>query len=319
MPQDEQYIISAHGLRYAYGEQQAVDGIDLQIKTGEFFGLLGPNGAGKTTTISILSTLIIPDAGEVRINGFDLRSDRMQVRRAIGIVPQEIALYDDLSALENLVFWGRLYGLNNTDCRNLGSRLLAMAGLETRKHDRVGTFSGGMKRRVNLVSALMHQPKVLLMDEPTVGIDPQSRNHIFRMLEELHGQGITIIYTTHYMEEVEKLCSRAAIIDHGQIIALGSLDELRRISTNHSAIKIELVNAMPGGMDLALPQGCAISLQDKMLTISTPEPMMHLGIILEAVASAGGKVHRVELHAPDLETVFLDLTGRKLRDDPPTP
>jgi ABC-2 type transport system ATP-binding protein len=308
------YIIEATGLVHAYNGQRAVDGVELKIGKGEFFGMLGPNGAGKTTTINILSTLLMPQEGKVSIKGMDLQKDRASIRRIIGIVPQEIALYDDLSALDNLTFWGRLYNIPQEECELRAQKLLSLAGLETRQRDLLGKYSGGMKRRVNLAAALMHDPELLLMDEPTVGIDPQSRNHVFGMLQSLQSEGKTIIYTTHYMEEVERLCSRAAIIDHGKIIAEGSLDELKKISAGHAAVEVQLMEAQSLAGSIRLPEGVTLDEQDAFLTFRTTQPQHKLAAILEALTSAGGKVQRVEIRSPDLETVFLDLTGRKLRD-----
>src|SRR5882672_7425062 len=204
-------MISVNQIKKNYGSTPALKGISFEIKAGEFFGLLGPNGAGKTTTISIMSTIVSLDAGSVNIAGFDLEKDPDQCKKNIGVVPQEIALYNELSAYDNLLFWGSLYGVPKSELKLRIDEILQLFGLFDRRLDRVKTYSGGMKRRINIASALLHRPKVLFMDEPTVGIDPQSRNLIFEVVERLHKEGMTIVYTTHYMEEAERLCDRIAI------------------------------------------------------------------------------------------------------------
>jgi len=308
-------IVRADGLRHSYGDTTALNGISLEIRAGEFFGLLGPNGAGKTTTISILSALLRPDAGAIHIGGYDLLTQPARVKQLTGVVPQEIALYEELTAFQNLLFWGRLYGVDGSESRRRATQLLGMVGLENRMHETVAHYSGGMKRRVNLAAALMHSPSLLLMDEPTVGIDPQSRNHIFDLLGQLHSEGISIIYTTHYMEEVERLCSRAAIIDNGKIIADGSMEELKSLSARHAGVDIELLpEERQDAPTLRLPEGMPVEHHGQHLHFRTPTPQKDLPAILQSVMQAGLKVHKVEIQAPNLESVFLDLTGRKLRD-----
>lgn len=314
MPEED--IIIARNLRHSYRETPALEGIDLSIPKGAFFGLLGPNGAGKTTTINILCALLTPDEGEVSIRGFDIRKATSQAKRVLGVVPQDIALYGELSAIENLRFWGKLYGMNSVECDGRANELLDTVGLSARKQDTVDKYSGGMKRRVNLAAALMHSPSVLLMDEPTVGVDPQSRNHIFDLLQDLHQKGMTIIYTTHYMEEVERLCERAAIIDHGKIIASDSLQALREISRDHASVEIELQdndNEELVRQIIAKSSFKVEHIKDK-LVFRTGTPQVSLPEILETVTKTGLKVQKVEIHAPNLESVFLDLTGRRLRD-----
>lgn len=307
--------IRTEQLTFAYGTQLALQGIDLRIEAGSFFGLLGPNGAGKSTFIHILSTLLPPASGKVWIKEVDLCEAPDKVKKILGIVPQEIALYAELSAIDNLIFWGRLYGLSLAECRSRATYLLKRVGLETRMKDQVGHYSGGMKRRVNLAVALMHQPSILLMDEPTVGVDPQSRNHIFDLLQELHQEGMTILYTTHYMEEVERLCQKAAIIDHGRIIAQGDMDELREMSKGHASVDLHVQEA---GTDFLkrLNDQCKfpVEAKDNLLVFKTPTPQLSLSQIIQEVLQAGGKIDKVEIRAPNLESVFLDLTGRRLRD-----
>ncbi len=210
-------MIEVRNLRKNYGKLEALKGISFSIDEGEFDGLLGPNGAGKTTTISIMSSILVPDGGEVSINGKNIYTHSRESKQIIGVVPQEIALYSDFSAMENLIFWGGLYGVPDNELKRRAKELLQMVGLSDRANDKVSSYSGGMKRRINIAAALLHRPKVLFMDEPTVGIDPQSRNLIFEVLEKLHHNGMTIIYTTHYMEEAERFCDCIGIIDHGQI------------------------------------------------------------------------------------------------------
>src|SRR5882724_12900607 len=235
-------MISVSNLSKSYDGVQALKGISFDIKQGEFYGLLGPNGAGKTTTISIMSTLLEPSGGSVTIAGLDLKSNPTECKKTVGVVPQEIALYNELSAYDNLMFWGSLYDVSKSELKLRIDETLKLFGLFERRNDKVKTYSGGMKRRINIASALLHQPKVLFMDEPTVGIDPQSRNLIFEVVEKLHNEGMTIVYTTHYMEEAERFCDRIGIIDNGQIIAQGTLDELKSLSKIREAIVVSCAN-----------------------------------------------------------------------------
>ncbi len=239
-------IVEVVGLVKRFGELTAVDGVSFEIAQGEIFGLLGPNGAGKTTAISMISCLLAPDEGDVRVAGHSVLSDSIGVRRELGVVPQEIALYPTLTATENLRFWGRMYGMSGKTLEDAVSYGLSMAGLEDKAKVRVETFSGGMKRRINIAAGILHRPRVLLMDEPTVGIDPQSRNHILDTVRELNREGMTVVYTSHYMEEVEALCDRIAIIDHGKVIARGTLEELRALVGDEDRIRIQI------GDDLAV-------------------------------------------------------------------
>ena len=228
MPDLPSHTLVASGLVHHYpgNDQPAVDGLDLALDEGEIFGLLGPNGAGKTTTISILSTILRPEAGTVRVKGLDLRRNTRAVRRMIGLVPQEIALYPMLTTRENLRFFGKLQGLSGDRLRGCIDETLAAVGLATRADQPVGTFSGGMKRRANLAAGILHDPRILFLDEPTVGIDAQSRQLIMEQIEILRDGGTTVLYTTHYMEEAQRLCSRVAIMDQGQILIQGSVDQL---------------------------------------------------------------------------------------------
>src|SRR5512141_836672 len=221
--------IEIANLRKSFGENQAVQGISFEVAQGEIFSLLGPNGAGKTTTISMLSCLLRPDSGDAEVMGHSIRTDDMGVKSVLGVVPQEIALYEDLTARENLMFWGKMYGLRGSALKSRVKEVLDVIGLSDRANDRVGKYSGGMKRRVNIGVALLHKPKVIYMDEPTVGIDPQSRRNILDSVVALKDQGMTVLYTTHYMEEAAELSHHIAIMDQGKVIACGTHDELIKL------------------------------------------------------------------------------------------
>ena len=259
----------------------------MHIDQGEVFGLLGPNGAGKSTTIAMIVGLLTPDAGTVRVAGHDPADPA--TRKTIGVAPQSLAIYDELTAQENLTFFGSLYGLDRHNNQTRAKELLDMVGLTDRAHHRVKGFSGGMKRRMNLACALMHRPGVLLLDEPTAGVDPQSRNAIFEIVRRLGEQGTTIVYTTHYMEEAQKLCARVGIIDHGSLLALDTVEALIQARGGKSVVRI--MHA------------------DHEETTQTDTP---LEVIQKALAI--GHVNSVQVQKPDLETVFLNLTGRSLRD-----
>ena len=240
MPESPEFLV-ASDLRKSFGGLQAVDGVSFSIRKQEIFGLLGPNGAGKTTTIRMLSTVLAPDDGDVVIGGHSVRRNSDEVRRLVGVCPQELALYPELSATDNLVFFGRMAGLSGSEAKREAARHLESVGLTERAKDKVDKFSGGMKRRVNLAVALMSRPQLLFLDEPTVGIDPQSRSHIFDTVEGLRDDGMTVLYTTHYMEEADRLCDRLAIMDHGQLIRLGSPVELKAEIGDPSAVTLESV------------------------------------------------------------------------------
>jgi ABC-2 type transport system ATP-binding protein len=238
-----EYAIQVQDLQRSFGDLQAVKGVQFEARTGEVLSLLGPNGAGKSTTISMLSGLLAPDAGDACIMGHSIRREAEAAKAALGVVPQEIALYPDLSARENLVFWGKMYGLRGQALKSRVDEVLAVIGLTDRQKDRVGTFSGGMKRRVNIGAALLHRPEVVIMDEPTVGIDPQSRRHILDNVKELNRQGMTVLYTTHYMEEAAELSDHIAIMDQGQVIAYGTHDELIRLVGEQT--RVDLTTNVP--------------------------------------------------------------------------
>jgi ABC-2 type transport system ATP-binding protein len=311
-------VVSVQGLVKRFGDMTAVDGVSFAIGQGSIFGLLGPNGAGKTTTISMISCLIAPDEGDVLVDGHSVRTDSAGVRAALGVVPQEIALYPTLTAAENLRFWGRMYGLGGKKLAEAVAYGLAMAGLEEQANKRIETFSGGMKRRINIAAGILHRPRVLLMDEPTVGIDPQSRNHILETVRELNGAGMTVVYTSHYMEEVEALCDQIAIVDHGRLIAQGSLDELRALLGDEDRIEITLGEHADAERVLAgvrtLPGIAHVELAEGVLEVLTRDAAAALGGLVSAIAGAGAQVRTVEVVEPNLESVFLHLTGRALRD-----
>ena len=296
-------MINVHDLRKSYGQLVAVDGVSFEVRGGETFGLLGPNGAGKTTTIGMMIGVLTPDGGGVTVNG-DARPTEPAARRAIGVAPQSLALYEELSAVENLIFFGRLYGLSGGGLKERVAWGLAFSGLEDRRRDRVKTFSGGMKRRLNIAVALVHNPQVIFLDEPTVGVDPQSRNHIFDRIEELRAAGRTMIYTTHYMEEAQRLCDRVAIMDHGKILDLDRVESLIQRHGGRSVVKAQLVRPPLDAAVLPAP------LEGLDLRFESATPLEDVG----RLTSAGIAFQTLEVARPDLETVFLTLTGRSLRD-----
>lgn len=311
-----QAILEVSGLSKSFGKLVAVSDVSFRVTEGESFGLLGPNGAGKSTTISMLFGLLNPDTGSILVSGQTMQANPIAVKRCLGYVPQEIALYPELTAQENLAFWGRLYGLSGSKLQARIAEVLEVVGLSERARGKVGTFSGGMKRRINIAAALLHEPRLLIMDEPTVGIDPQSRNHILETVKQLNQQGMSIIYTSHYMEEVEYLCSRIGIIDHGQIIALGTVAELRRIVGEDSEIILTVQGLAPDALaQLAeLPQVRSARLQGDDLVVVSPQPALALGGISTLLAEQGISMRSIKVNEPNLESVFLHLTGRALRD-----
>ncbi len=293
--------ILAAELRKSYGPLVAVDGVSFEIASGEAFGLLGPNGAGKTTTISMLVGLLSPDEGTVRIDDRDPLD--ANARRCVGVAPQSLSVYEELTARENLEFFGGLYGLLGAELKERVDWALDFSGLADRSRDRVSKYSGGMKRRLNIAVALIHQPSVLLLDEPTVGVDPQSRNHIFESILNLKAQGLTVIYTTHYMEEVQRLCDRVAIMDRGKILALDTVEGLLSQFGGSSVVEGELDgefadNQLPGRLD------------GRNYRWETSEPLKAIAML----SSRGVKFQTLQVKRPDLESVFLSLTGRSLRD-----
>jgi linearmycin/streptolysin S transport system ATP-binding protein len=296
-------MIEVHDLHKRFGATAAVAGVSFEIRRGETFGLLGPNGAGKSTTIGMLTGVIRPDGGTMRING-TLSPTDAAARMAIGVAPQSLSLYEELSAAENLNFFGRLYRLSGDELKNRVDWALAFAGLEDRRKARVKTFSGGMKRRLNLAVALVHDPAVIFLDEPTAGVDPQSRNHIFEAIEQLRSLGRTVVYTTHYMEEAQRLCDRVAIMDRGRILDLDTVPALVERYGGRSVVRAEL--ARPPAESIELPA----ELDGLSLRFESDRPLEEVG----RLSSAGVTFQTLEVARPDLETVFLSLTGRSLRD-----
>jgi ABC-2 type transport system ATP-binding protein len=310
-------MLEAKALKKSYGIVVAVDGVTLRAGAGETVGLLGPNGAGKTTTVSIIAGLLRPDSGEVLIEGRPLRGDTDPLKRKIGLVPQDIALYDELSAHDNLAFFGALYDLDGAKAKRAMGEALELVGLADRTKDKVKTFSGGMKRRLNLAAALLHDPQILLLDEPTVGVDPQSRNAIFDNLEVLKKRGKTLVYTTHYMEEAERLCDRLIIIDHGKVIADDTLQGLHRLLPVTNVLIIELANAEHGlGADQlqGLPEVHSVEVRGNVLKLGVGDLSVGTPKILAWLVEHGHPFQHVASERADLETVFLTLTGRSLRD-----
>jgi ABC-2 type transport system ATP-binding protein len=311
-------ILEVNNLVKKYAELTAVNGISFDIQQGEIFSLLGPNGAGKTTTISVLSTLYQPTSGDALIAGFSVTKQPMAVREVIGVVPQDLALYEDLTARENLAFWGQMYNLFGSSLNKRVDEVLEQIGLSDRANQRVKTYSGGMKRRVNIGVGLLHRPRLLFMDEPTVGIDPQSRRAILDSVKELNRQGMTVLYTTHYMEEAQELSNRVGIIDHGDLIALGTQAELTRQVGENETLVLHLAEGEdPRPMADALRvmdgvQGTDVS--DYSVTVMVPEAEEFLAPAITRANELGVKIRSVDMHEPNLEAVFLHLTGRALRD-----
>ena len=307
-------MIDVSNLRKTFDTIEALKGISFNIQQGECYGLLGPNGAGKTTTISILSTIIKPDEGEVNIAGYDLKKNPLDCKKNIGVVTQEIGLYNELSAYDNLLFWGNLYNVSKSELKKRIDESLKLLGLSDRKNDKVKTYSGGMKRRINIATALLHKPKVLLMDEPTVGIDPQSRNLIFEVLEKLRKEGITIVYTTHYMEEAERLCDRIGIIDDGEIIAQGTLDELRTSGSMKESVVISFTNLSDERYTIITNNWSDLKRFENTIHFYSMKIQHDLSKIILKCNEVGLDIMNIDIQKINLETIFLNLTGKKLRD-----
>jgi len=310
-------MIQVQGLVKKYGSLKAVDDLSFGVNEGEIFGLLGPNGAGKTTTISILSTLLTADGGSAKVCGYNVARDQARVRSRIGVVPQEIALYEDLNARENLTFWGRLYGMGGKTLKRRVDELLAITELQDRASEKVEKYSGGMKRRLNLAIGLVHGPEVLFLDEPTVGIDAQARDRILKLIQEMNQNGLTVLYTTHYLEEAEQLCDRIAVIDQGKLVALGDKDDLilqigdadlLRFSVPEE--KVEAVQAACAKWDACK----TVELRRGKLEIKTADGALLLPKVQELLAGMELPLEHLEVERPNLETLYLNLTGRALRE-----
>jgi ABC-2 type transport system ATP-binding protein len=309
-------MIEVEQLRKSYGEFIAVDGVSFAAHPGEIFGLLGPNGAGKTTTIGCISGLLTPTAGHVKVMGHDVVREGTAARANLGVVPQEIALYEDLSAHENLSYWGGAQGMRNPKLRERTQQVLELTGLQDRAREPVKQFSGGMKRRLNFACGILHSPQVLLLDEPTVGVDPQSRVRLLDLVRAQAQAGTCVLYTTHYMEEAETLCDRLAIIDHGKVIAAGTLAELRSMLAERDLLRLTGVFA-PQAARAAMQQIDSVEIlqgDEGLLLLSLPGASQKLPAIFGALADAGAEVRGTTLTQPSLESLFIKLTGKELRE-----
>ncbi|HHE38246.1 MAG TPA: ABC transporter ATP-binding protein [Candidatus Cloacimonetes bacterium] len=309
-------MINLKNISKNYGENKALQNVSLKIEKGELFGLLGPNGAGKTTMINIINTFLPFDEGEIFINDLSLRDNKEKIKQKIGIIPQEIALYDELTAFENLKFWGEIYSISKPELKKRCEEILKMVGLYDRRNDPLKKYSGGMKRRINIAAGLLHNPEIILMDEPTVGVDPQSRNFIFEMIEQLNSIGKTIIFTTHYMEEAERLCKRIAIIDHGKIIALGTKEELFKLLEDENSITIKFKNSIDfKEFQKVLNEFQLTKISNNSILISGENLIGNLSGILNSIKQNEDEIEEIDFNKPNLEKLFLKLTGRELRDE----
>ena len=303
-------MIKANNLKKRFGSTIALDDVSFEVKKGETFGLLGPNGAGKTTTIQLLCGLAKPDSGTVTLDG-KTDPSLIEVRLSLGVVPQTLAIYEELSAEENLRFFGRIYGLSGQKLKQRVSNCLEIAGLTQRRKERVSKYSGGMKRRLNMVCAFLHEPPLLLLDEPTVGVDPQSRNSIFETIEAMKKQGRTIIYTTHYMEEAERICDRVAILDHGRILDMDSVHNLIVKHGGPSRVEAELEQSPSDPEKIRrLIDNKNIQFEGTKIRFETSRPMESLAMLNRS----GIHFLTLKVQTANLEDVFLNLTGRRLRD-----
>jgi ABC-2 type transport system ATP-binding protein len=309
-------MITVERLRRSFGDLVAVDDVSFEVRDGEILGLLGPNGAGKTTTLCMISGVLKPDSGRVLVDGRDIWIEPTVVKRHLGVVPQEVAVYEDLTARDNLSFWGSLYGLSGSELKERVDEGLTLVGLADRAGDRVKGFSGGMKRRLNLCMGLLHHPRFLLLDEPTVGIDPQARLNILEVIRGVAAGGTTVLYTTHYMEEAQELCDRIAIIDHGRILTVGTLDELTRLAGEAEVLRLAGTFAATEARDRLQGISGVRVLQagdgKAMLSVAAGGP--GLLAVLPAVLASGLALDDVSIQRPNLQSVFISLTGRELRD-----
>jgi ABC-2 type transport system ATP-binding protein len=310
-------MITVEGLSRKFGDLLAVDNVSFEAHAGSIFGLLGPNGAGKSTTINCISGLLSPTSGRIAVAGNDVRRQANAAKQALGIVPQELAIYEDLPAIDNLRFWGQAYGLGGKELENRVEEVLVTIGLGDRAKELPKKFSGGMKRRLNFGCGIVHAPPVMLLDEPTVGVDPQSRERLFDLVRAERDRGTCVLYTTHYMEEAEKLCDSLAIIDHGKLIASGTLSELR--SQLGARDVLQLNGDFPGDAAeravATLGDGLeVIAVSEGELTLTLTSASRKLPAIFEALSSAGATINETSLRSPNLETLFLLLTGKELRE-----
>ncbi|HVA78793.1 MAG TPA: ABC transporter ATP-binding protein [Candidatus Binataceae bacterium] len=310
--------LEATGLRKSYGDRVALDGVSLSVDRGEIVGLLGPNGAGKTTTLSILATLLEPDSGSVRVAGLSPQNDREALRRKLGYVPQAIALYPTLSALQNLELFARIHGAGKRQAATASAHALEAVGLAPRAHDSVSILSGGMKRRLNLACAMVHQPEILLLDEPTVGVDPQSRERILATVKSAAEAGAAIVYSTHYMEEIERICGRALLIDYGRVVAQGTVAELITLGGRHPRMEIAFQDRPATGWSAEIGGVSEVphARSDGKIDLELAS-LTQVSEILERIRAAGGRVIEFNVHSPNLSDAFIALTGHALREDAP--
>ena len=307
-------VLQALGLRKSYGARAAVVDVSFSVGAGEVLGLLGPNGAGKSTTVGMISGLTAPDAGAISVAGTTLERDEFAFKRRIGLVPQDLALFEDLPALANIELFGALYDIPKALLKRRAAEVLEMVGLADRARDKPATFSGGMKRRLNIACALVHDPDVLLLDEPTAGVDPQSRNAIFNNLEALKRAGKALVYTTHYMEEAERLADRIVIIDHGKVIARGTLAELYRLLPAAQTLTLDIEGTLDPDALRSVAGVKQVQFDSGRLTVGLDDITLGAQAVLHAVAAAGATVRHLSSGRANLEDVFLALTGHQLRD-----
>jgi ABC-2 type transport system ATP-binding protein len=308
-------MLKIENLTKSFGGVPAVDRISFEVRKGEIFGFLGPNGAGKTTTINMICGLLKPDAGVLLLDGRDMLGGGPAIRKNLGVVPQDVALYDELNAVENLKFWGGLYGLKGPLLKRRIDELLEATGLAERAKERVSRYSGGMKRRLNMAAGMVHKPKLLLLDEPTVGIDPQARSHMLDLVRVFAKQGTTILYTTHYLEEAESLCGRLAIIDHGRILASGTQDDIKRIVGENRMLKVtgRFSRAAVERLQKKIKSLTVVSVSENEAVYSLPVAQ-GTGKFIEALLKSGFEIENLGIREPSLDSVFIKLTGRELRD-----
>ncbi len=309
-------VVTVNGLVRRFGDLVAVDDVSFHVASGETYGLLGPNGAGKTTTISMIAGLLQPDDGTVEILGRKMTAGALEVRATVGLVPQDLAIYPDLTGEENLRFFGRLYDMKGSDLATRIDEVLETVGLADRRGDKTSEYSGGMKRRLNIAIGLLHRPQFLILDEPTVGVDPQSRNSILEAVEALSREGMSVLYTTHYMEEAERLCDRVGIIDEGKLVAEGTRRQLVAQIGQMDRVELRGRDQIDGAAAAiaALDGVTEVAPSDQGLSVLAKDASSSLPHILSAATSSGMTVVGVDVQEPDLEAVFLHLTGKALRD-----
>ena len=309
-------MIEVQDIRKSFGERIAVDGVSFVAQEGTVFGLLGPNGAGKSTTIGCISGLLAPSSGRIRVCGHDVVQEARKARTCIGVVPQELALYEDSSATDNMSYWGAAYGLRGRELKKRVAEVLELTGLADRGREPVKSLSGGMKRRLNFGCGIVHRPRVLLLDEPTVGVDPQSRVRLLDLVREQAHTGTCVLYTTHYMEEAQELCDRLAIMDHGRILAAGTLEELRGLLGERDLLRLtgEFETERTRTGIEALGDAEVVSIDSNTMLIAAEAGSRRLPAIFGAISEAGGRVDETTLNRPNLESLFIKMTGRELRE-----